>query len=105
MTWEEKQKSPIVAEVAGVNDSRVIRRWGSKSVLDSTVTVKQSGQLSKQFTDSKDAGHSDKGNEELSSEEHDRIYIRGQTDTESSNRNTKRSKHHHVNGVIDCIVS
>ena len=89
--------SLIVAEVAGVNDSRVIRRWGSKSVLDGTVTAKQSSQLSKQFTDSKNASNSDKGNEELSSEEHDKSYISGQTDTES-NGNSKWSKLHHVNG-------
>ena len=45
----------------------------------------------------KNASHSDKGNEELSSEEHNKSYISGQTDTES-NGNSKRSKLHHVNG-------
>ena len=48
-------------------------------MFDGTVMVKQSGQLSKWFTDSKNAN--DKGR----SEDHDKGYICGQMDTESPN--------------------
>ena len=48
-------------------------------MFDSTVTVKQSGHLSKRFTNIKDA--SDKGR----NKEHNKSYICGQMDVESPN--------------------